>query len=129
MYDAFHTQFAPAGITVRSEDLVLNLGMQSLSGEICWTSFDPEPWTGIIRDGDEIRVSKVEGFGIDAEVTDIDVPTSIITMVHKSPLNDLEYRANVLLPKTYKVSCGRSDETLLDLLIDFILQGGSRITW
>jgi len=106
VFDAFHAQFASEGVTVCREDLVLSLGMHSSSGEICWTSFDPELQPGIIRDGDEIRVQcKVESFGTDAEVTDIDVPTSIITMVRKTPSN-YEYRANVLLPKTYKVSCG-----------------------
>ena len=95
-FNAFRAQLLSAGIMYH--DLVLKLGMTSLSGEIAWTSFNPEQWTKIIRDGDEIRVGRR---GIKEAV--ICVPTPIVVFVYKYHYE--EYRpATVLLPKTYKVS-------------------------
>jgi len=52
--DSFHTHITSAGTPV--QDLVLKLGMKSLSGEITWSLLRPEQWTDIVRDGDEIRL-------------------------------------------------------------------------
>jgi len=93
--NAFRLQLLSAGLMYH--DLVLKLGMTSLSGEIAWTSFNPGQWTNLVRDGDEIRIGRR---GIDEPVC---VPTPVMTFAYK--YHDEEYRrATVLLPKTYKVS-------------------------
>ena len=99
--DSFHTQITSAGTPV--QDIVLKLGMKSLSGEITWALLRPEQWTDIVCNGDEIRVG-----GRGAEVVDPDGPVPLIIFGLARYYNDYEPAVSkyitVVLPKTHEVN-------------------------
>ena len=100
--DSFHTHITSAGTP--GQDLVLKLGMKSLSGEITWSLLRPEQWTDIVRDGDEIRL----GDGSVPDISDLHGPSPIITLM--GPKIDPHTKTKnskfvtTLLPKTCEVS-------------------------
>jgi len=61
--DLFHTQISSASTPV--QDLVLKLGMRSLSREITWAHLRPEQWTDLVCNGDEIRLGSSGAEGVD----------------------------------------------------------------
>ena len=88
--DAFHTQIERTGASV--EELVLKLGMRSLSGEISWALLRSERWSNIVRDGDEIRLEgSTEASGLHGRRITIKRPAG-------------EGYITMFLPKTYEVS-------------------------
>jgi hypothetical protein len=97
--DAFHTQIASAETPV--QDLVLMLGMKSLSGEITWALLLSERWRDIVRDGDEIRL----GTRPDAEVAGVGERGPLVTFRYY----DSRYMT-IFLPKTCEVSYVQSGE-------------------
>jgi hypothetical protein len=92
--DAFSAQI------METQDLILKLGMKTLSGNVAWTPLHPEQWTEIVRDGDEIRIGNIAA---EAEGVHLDAPSPVAIFTYENPLTGT-HRANVLLPKTYRVS-------------------------
>ena len=92
--DAFSTQI------METQDLILKLGIKTLSGNVAWAPLHPERWTEIVRDGDEIRVGYI---GAEAEGIHFDAPSPVAIFTYENPLTGT-HRANILLPKTYRVS-------------------------
>ena len=112
--DAFPTHI------LTTQDLVLKLGMKTLSGEVSWTPIRPEQWTTIVCDGDEIRVGYT---GAEADGVHLDSPSPVVIFTYESSSTGT-HRAHILLPKSYRVShswIGR--EVFLDWQFNFITEG------
>ena len=100
--NSFHTPIASDDTPV--QDLVLKLGIKSLSGQITWSLLRPEQWTDIVCDGDGIWLV---GSGMD--ISDFHGPSPIITL-KRFLAYDRDSRSKVykyvtmLLPSTCEVS-------------------------
>jgi len=90
--DSFHHQITSTGIPI--QDLVLKLGIKSLSGQIAWAPLRPDQWANIICNGDEIRLG---GSGAEFE-TDI-----AVTFVMFSTDGSRYGSRTIILPRTLQV--------------------------
>lgn len=93
--NSFHAQIMSAGIPV--QDLVLKLGMKSLSGEVTWAQLRPEQWIQIVCNRDEIRVG---GGGAEGPL----ITFGRRCVIGVPPVAFGDNYVTILLPKTCEVS-------------------------
>lgn len=94
--DAFSAQIMAV------QDLVLKLGVKTLSGGVAWTPLTPERWSGVVRDGDEFRVGYIGG---EPQGIYSDAPSPVVIFTYNNPHPGIGIQcAYIHLPKTYRVS-------------------------
>ena len=98
-----------------STNLVLKLGMKSVSGEIVWATLLASTWNDAVQNGDEIRVQVDDPK--DEQSDSYDPTTNVTFKFTDKP--SWNYGVNPkyaisLLPKTYEVGCSCKNSDVHD---------------